>query len=352
MLLVDQNITQQLAALIAVVSVAIIGVAFMLITPTWKGYQNTSVCSTSPERRAKNRFLMFSFGPLLVFLAITDFFGVYAPALVQPVARILFFAFLVIWIISIVIYQIVRAVRKTRSFIKLESLPLLYETTLIWIALCIFACLVALFGVAYPMLNIEIGPFNQDNFNWARWFLVDGILFFTIGILNFAFINIFQRIERRRPADDIVTKKPILTWVRWAVLAIFSCLLVVNIVVMVKQYEDKEISFINAFLSMPLNVQGSVSISGTQFKITNESEFDWENITISLNKEGLSPGYTLNHESIKKGETYITDITEFAKSDGTRFNLSIMKPLRFSVEVHNSVGQVGTYSGGLKKVSQ
>ncbi len=349
---VDQNITQQLAALVALVSVSIIGVAILLISKIWNGFENTSVGLTIPERRLINRILLLGFGPLLLFLFITDFIGVYAPVLFQPVARSLFLLFLVIWIISILVFRIIRWKKKAQPSPRIEPLPLLYRTTLIWIALCIFTCLIALFGVAYPMLNIEIGPFNQENFNWARWFLVDGILFFIMGVLTFAFMHIFQRVEKKREADDIVKKKPIFKWVGWVILAIFSCLLVANIVTMVKQFDDKGSSFINTFLSMPLDVKGSVSISGTQFKITNESEFDWENVTISLNKEGLSSGYALIHELLRKGETYTVDITEFAKSDGTRFNLSTMKPLRFSVEVHNSVGQVGMYSGGLKEVSQ
>lgn len=351
-MLVDQNITQQLAALVAIVSVSIIGVAILLISKIWKGFENTSVGLTIPERRLLNRILLLSFGPLLLFIFVTNFVGVYAPAFFQPVARSLLLLFLVIWIVSILAFRIIRRKREAHSSPKIEPLPLLYRTTLTWIALCIFACLIALFGVAYPMLNIEIGPFNQDNFNWARWYLVDGITFFFIGILSFAFIHIFQRIERKKQVDGTVKGKPIFKWAGWAVLIILSCLLVASIVTMAKQFDDRESSFISTFLSMPLDVKSSVSISGTQFKITNESEFDWENITISLNKEGISSGYTLSYELLRRGETYTVDITEFAKSDGTRFNLSTVKPLRFSIEVHNSVGQIGLYSGGLKKVNK
>ncbi len=351
-MLLGQDFTQQLAALVAVVSVAIVGVAILLVSPLWKGFENTSVGLTIAEKRLLNRILLLEFGPFLLLISITDFVGVYAPILVQPVARILFLLFLAIWIISIVVLRIVRWRKKANLSPKFETLPFLYRTALIWIALSISASAIALFGVAYPMLNIEIGPFNQDNFNWARWFLVDGITFFIMGLLSFSFIYLFQRIEKGRQADETVKRKPIVRWAAWAFFAVLLCLLSVNIVVMVKEIHTTGSSFLSAFLSMPLDAKGTVSISGTQFKVTNESEFDWNNITISLNKEGVFSGYTLTYESLKRGETYTVDITEFASSDGTRFNLSTMKPLRFLIEVHNSLGQSGTSYGILKKSGQ
>jgi len=345
---INQYVTQQLAALVAVVSIAIIGVAILLISPTWKGFKNTSFGLTIPEERVINRIILLFFGPLLLFIFITNFIGVYAPSLYQPVARILYLLILVIWIISIIASQIIKWMRKSQPPLKIESLPFLYRTTLVWLALCILFCLIALLGVTPTMLNIEIGPFNQDNYNWARWFMFDGIAFFVIGILIFVSTYIFQRIKLQKQVNNIERKKSI-AW-RMVFIAIVLCLLIAGIFTIPKEFKDNGSSFINAFLFMPLDVKASVNISGTQFKITNESDFDWENITLSLNQDELSSGYNLNLESLKQGETYTVDVKEFANSNGVRFDLSTMKPLRFSIDVHNSLGQPGTSSSTLKKV--
>ncbi len=346
---VNQYVAQQLAALVAVVSITIIGIAILLISQTWKGFENTSFGLTIPEKRVINRIILFLFGPLLLFIFITNFIGVYAPTLFQPVARILYLLIFVIWIISIIVSQIVKWMRKSQPSPKVESLPFLYRITLVWLTLCILFCLIALFGVAPTMLNIEIGPFNQDNYNWARWFLFDGIIYFVIGVFSFASIYLFQRIKVKKQANDFDKKKSIV-W-RMVPLAVVLCLLIAGIFTIPKQFKDNGSSFVDVFLLMPLDVEASVNIKGAQFDVTNESDFDWENITFSLNKDGLSSGYSISHESLKQWETYIVNITEFADSDGVRFNLSTMKPLRFSIDVHNSLGQSGTYSGPLKKVS-
>lgn len=347
MISIDQNVTQQLAALVAVVSVAIIGVAMLLISPTWKRFEQTSFGLTIPEKRIINRIILLSFGPLLLFIFITNFIGVYAPGLFQPAARILYLLVLVIWIISILSSQVIKWIRKSKPSPKLASLPFMYRITLVWLILCIFFCLIALIGVTPAMLNIEIGPFNQDNYNWGRWFLFDGIIYFFIGIFCFAFASIEEKIKVRKPANNIGGKKSIV-W-RIAPLAVVLCLIITGVFTIPNQFKDDGSSFLNAFLSIPLDVKASVNISGTQFKVKNESDFDWEIVTLSLNKDGLSSGYTLDLESIKQEETYIVDITEFADSSGMRFNLSTMKPLRCSIDVRNSLGQSGTFSAILRK---
>lgn len=93
---------------------------------------------------------------------------------------------------------------------------------------------------------------------------------------------------------------------------------------------------------MPLDVKASADFYGAQFTVTNESDFDWENITFVINEGDLSSGYISYRESLKRGETYTTNASEFADNDGIRFDLSTMKPLRLSIIVHSSQGQSGT----------
>jgi|GEM_PF-4470509 len=335
---VDQNISQQLAALIAVVAIAIIGVAILLIPSTWKSLE--TACSTLDKSEKYNIFKKLSlwFGLFILLIFITDFVGAYLPSLMRPFGML----FISLLVIATIIYSIVSLIinkrKKDLPSPPFKPLPFLYGANLALIAFCIIFTSAALYGVAYPMLNIEIGPFNQNNLNWAKWFLVNGISFFILGIFNYAYIYVYQRMQTREQIDDTVKKKSIRRrFISVAIpIAIPLCLLAGMILTIPEGFG------INDFLSMPLSSRWSVSFTGTQFKITNESDFDWKDITFSVNKQGLSSGYCLSYASLKQGETFTVDAEEFANNEGIRFDPQIVKPIRFSVDVKNSMGRTGT----------
>jgi len=340
---INQDVTQQLAALVAVVSVAIIGVAFMLVPSVWKGLTESSVIANSIEKRAMYQALFIIITPFLGLLAVIDLFGIYAPSLVQAAITI---SLLILMILMLVI--LLRVKNKSNLFDNILPLPFLYGNTLVWIALCILSSLFALLGVASTMLNIVIGPFALDNFNFAKWCLFDGIFFFFISIIDFAFIFMFQKFDMLEKPNNIQhsKKKPLLKWVV-SIFAIIIILFTISLVSSIKQYNEKHMSFIDAFLSIPLTVKPLVNINGTQFSITNLSSFDWENITLYINEDELSSGYTLYLNSLNKGQTYTIDIEEFANNEGIRFDPTTMKPVRCSIKVYNSLEESGTWSGPL-----
>ncbi|MDD5702198.1 MAG: hypothetical protein PHU23_09140 [Dehalococcoidales bacterium] len=334
---------QQLAALVAVVSVAIIGVAIMLIPPLWKGCKKTSGFPLQ-ERRTIYKILALVYGLFVVILFITNFIGIHAPSFIQPVTRIFLIAIVVIFLFYVVVQRLISWIKKSREPYPVDYLAFSYRFTLASILLCVFFSTFALFGVSQTMLGIEIGPFNQDNYNWGRWWLADGITFFVIGILSYASIFIPQRAARPVP-NYSSNRTPRALWV---VFGAALCLLIGSLFAMSQQYTTRE-SFINNLLSMPLDVEASVSISGTQFKVVNQSDFDWKNITITLNGEELSSGYFLTLPSLKKNEAHTVDLTEFSDNAGRRFNLSTTKPLRFSIGLQNSIGQSGSRYGVLTR---
>jgi len=346
----DPNITQQLAALTAVVAVAIIGVAFLIISPTWKGFGNTYAFLSTSEKRLIIRNTLLYFGPFLILFFVTDFFGVYAPALAPTAARSIFLLFLAILIIYLLISQIIRWIRKTQPSPGMEILPFLYTFTLFCVALCILFCSVALFGVSNTMLNIEIGPFNQDNYNWARWFLVDGITFFILGIISFAYTLVCQKIGVKKQSDNVERNKTRVG--RNVSFVVVFCLLLALLLLIPKQYENSGSEFIKDLISIPLNIKGPVSVNNQQFTTKNESNFDWKDITFNINKNGLSSGYSLGHDYLKQGETLTIEITEFANNEGIRFNPLTMKPLNLTIDLHDSLGRQGRAFCVLKKTGQ
>jgi len=345
----NQNITQQLSSLVAVVAVAIIGVAILLIPNLYKNFKNTFSFLTSIEKLYIFKITYFFFTTIVLILLITDFVGIYIPTLVQTIGWSLFVILTIILLVYLIISGLFRR-HNRKSKPKLEILPYLYLNALVWTSSCIFACTIALFGVVYPMLDIEIGPFNQDNFNWARWLLLDGIIFFFMAILSFALIYISQiKILFLQNKEQ---KKISKAW--YILLIIIICVFIIIVLTSTiganEKYKNTGSSFLRDFFFIPLDMKARVNINNQYFIITNESDFDWQNVTILINEEELSSGYTNDVNLIKKAETVTIDIKEFAKYDGTRFDISIIKPLRVTISVENSMGRSGKLYGTLEKV--
>jgi hypothetical protein len=89
--------------------------------------------------------------------------------------------------------------------------------------------------------------------------------------------------------------------------------------------------------SSSVDLNASVSFSGTQFVITNNDTFDYNNAKLEVNGDYVLKGYNL-----KSGETYTVGIMQFADSDGNRFTL-MKKPQKFSIWCDLGNGKNGFY---------
>jgi len=89
--------------------------------------------------------------------------------------------------------------------------------------------------------------------------------------------------------------------------------------------------------SSTVDLNASVSFNGTQFVITNNDTFDYNNAKLEVNGDYVLKGYNL-----KAGETYTVGIMQFADSDGNRFTL-MKKPQEFSIWCDLGNGKNGFY---------
>jgi|AntAceMinimDraft_16_1070373.scaffolds.fasta_scaffold119988_1 hypothetical protein len=91
-----------------------------------------------------------------------------------------------------------------------------------------------------------------------------------------------------------------------------------------------------------IDLDASVRVSETQFKIKNNDNFDWLNVKMEVNKSK----FYFKKDKIKAGETIIVDAIEFAKKDGTRFNPIIYKLQKFTISCDTPTkGEYGYYGG-------
>ncbi len=92
-------------------------------------------------------------------------------------------------------------------------------------------------------------------------------------------------------------------------------------------------------------LKGIVSFTGTQFTITNNDTFDWTNCKLEINGGLIRSGFIYRAELIEQGKGYTIGAMQFAKSDGTRFNPAVVKPLKFFIYCDTPSGKA-SYLGG------
>ena len=89
--------------------------------------------------------------------------------------------------------------------------------------------------------------------------------------------------------------------------------------------------------SSTVDLNASVSFTGTQFVIKNNDSFDYNNAKLELNGDYVLKGYNL-----KAGETYTVGMMQFADKKGNRFT-ALQKPQNFSIWCDLSSGKNGFY---------
>ena len=199
-----QDVSRELAALVAIVSIALVGTTIVLFPPAWRGFEERFLKLPSIEGKTVIKTTFILLCPILILVGTATVIGVYWPDLVQEAVLLVMFLLLAIAILSMPVVLVLRRIRKTQKPRKPDELSLLYFTALIFLTLCIICSLFALIGVTPTMLMIEIGPYGPENFNWGRWMLNDGVLFFVCGIwiLGFAYIDDRTRLWKAKKSPD------------------------------------------------------------------------------------------------------------------------------------------------------
>jgi magnesium-transporting ATPase (P-type) len=332
---VDQNVTQQLATLVAVVYIAIIAVAILLVPPLWQGYNRTFLNLIGLQKKAILKFTSAYCMLFFVVLFFTDFVGVYFSDWYQTTGLALLSLIFVVSLAYFGIRALVNSRKKEKEEPIVElmpTVPLLYVMSLDMIVLCVFFCLVALLGVSQTMLNLGTSNNSQDSYNWGRWFLENGILFFIIGAVNFVLTYIYQIGDSKKQ----VVKKPmnkVFIWGFVIIIALAVSGLALSYRPMSREIRKDHSNLVSYFFAAPLTITLTCEYNLDNLIVTNTSNFDWQNITFAINDTGLSSGYFYHLNTLPAGKSLSISLNEFAKTDGTRFNLITTKPLTIQIEV-------------------
>jgi uncharacterized membrane protein YfcA len=188
---------QQIAGLVALVSVALIGVQFSVTSKVWRLFER--LCLALPHEEKKHALLggLWALLPIIIIQAIFIYSRVYVPPkysnamfvfLMIIFALLLLFSSLITWIIS--------KARKTKTH-KANEAGLLSFLSMAIILLSIFCSISALTGVATTMLNVEVGPFGPENYTFGKWILLSAISLFFTWMLLHAYIFVKDYLKER-----------------------------------------------------------------------------------------------------------------------------------------------------------
>lgn len=124
-----------------------------------------------------------------------------------------------------------------------------------------------------------------------------------------------------------------------APLGCVGCFTVVFVIVIIGVL----ISYFSGENPLQDSLRASVEFTGTQFMITNNDDFDWSNVTFTINPGYLGGGFSLWVSRVRSGQTYSVGAMQFTKGDGTRLNPFTTKPQKISISCDE-----GSWGGGWK----
>jgi len=199
--IVDE-VTRELAALVSLVSLAMVGIIVGIFPHCWNRFKHYHLTLSPSVWKATCWLVPLLCLPILVILAFT-FFSVETPNY-MPNIFILFLCG--IFLLLALIYIGVTIKRKIKKQIVSEAEPhtLFYFTALSYMAVSVFFNIVALIGVSPKMLLISVGSLEPEDFEWAKWGLLIGIFAFTIGITVF---GITLAVDKARQLNNKVPKE-------------------------------------------------------------------------------------------------------------------------------------------------
>lgn len=200
--IIDET-SRELAALVAVVSLAMIGIGVHLLPKCWDRVQHYFRKISVPRRKLALPLLMYSHLPiawLAEFAYLSARLGEYKPDIFIPV-----FAGTALLALLIHGCVVIKTKIKKQTVVKIskvESYAVVYYTALTYTALSIALNMAALAGVAPTMLMIDIGPFRPENFEVGKWCLYIAIFIFSVGIIMFGMTLALDKSRQRKDADQ------------------------------------------------------------------------------------------------------------------------------------------------------
>jgi len=193
----DTLLNQQVAALVALVSVSLIGIQLAHIKGVWQLFERRHLALPRKERNYAALSGLWVLLPIIIIEAIFIYSRVYVPAKYSNDALLfLLIIFALLFLFSSLIVWIIRKVRKTKAH-KPDEAGLYSFLLMMVFIMSIFCSIFALIGVSATMLNVEAGPYGPQNYTLGKWILTSAIMFFFMWMCLHAYTFVKDYLKRR-----------------------------------------------------------------------------------------------------------------------------------------------------------
>ncbi len=196
----SNDVSRELAALVAVVSVAMIATNVNVLRCCWDRFQVNWVRLSRPVWRFTSSVALFAgFAPtsllilFVVYRAENQNYSIVSVFKVVPVVVLLLFGLLLLVNIGLAMKSRI----KKKITIGLDPKTGFYFAALSYIVFSMFFGACALICVSHTILLLTIGPFKPVYFDeWGKWFLYMGTSAFAAGLLFFGIGFLFDKVAR------------------------------------------------------------------------------------------------------------------------------------------------------------
>jgi len=194
----EVEITRELAALVAIVSLAMIGISVHLLPRSFNRFQHHFQALSPSAKKSAVPLLVFSHLPIL-WAFISVFLAVTLHALLQDIAIFV----VIVTALLVFLIEIGAAIKrkiKKQTVVKIGKMEIyapFYFTASSYMTISVLFNIAALIGVSPAMLLIDIGPVGPENYEWGKWFLYIAIFAFCVGIITFGLTLALEKIRHR-----------------------------------------------------------------------------------------------------------------------------------------------------------
>ena len=202
------DVSRELAALVAVVSIAMVVINVNILRYCWNRFEPNRLNLSRPVWRLTSSIGLFVvFVPMSVLLLFVLYRVESQDYLIVCVFKVVVLVVLMLSGLLLLINIGIAIKRKIKKkvIIEIDSNTVFYFAALLYMVFSVFFNIGALIGVSPTMLLLTIGPFEPANFEWGKWCLYIGIFSFSVGIILFGLGFLFDRVEQwknKLPKDN------------------------------------------------------------------------------------------------------------------------------------------------------
>ena len=197
--------SNELAALVSVASLAMIGIAVAILVHYWNRFEYYRLTLSKYFWKSTLPYgLIWVLFPILAFIAYA-LLSIRGSDLVPDIWVPLIFGVSLLILSITVIREIIRKKVYKLTTTDSELFTFIYFVALSYMVSSVVFNVIALNGVAPTMLEITFGPFDSTDFEWGKWCSAIAISTFSLGILFFGisfFADRNAEWKGKLPKDD------------------------------------------------------------------------------------------------------------------------------------------------------